>query len=158
MMEIGLNHYLVLSTILFSIGLVGVMRRKNLMDWLLATASKEITYAYHLQSNMRTGYGKILADKNSKFTMDFFENIFDDLRNKGIADFEIVREKFYSEKLNRELLISISSLKRCTKCGEKIIMKSDINKGIKCEKLNLDFSCMKCTYKREVSFCLPEIE
>ena len=37
MMEIGLNHYLILSTILFSIGLVGVMRRKNLLMLFFAT-------------------------------------------------------------------------------------------------------------------------
>ncbi|MCW8954464.1 MAG: NADH-quinone oxidoreductase subunit NuoK, partial [Sulfurimonas sp.] len=37
MMEIGLNHYLVLSTILFAIGLVGVMRRKNLLMLFFAT-------------------------------------------------------------------------------------------------------------------------
>jgi len=36
-MEIGLNHYLVLSTILFSIGLYGVMRRKNLLLLFFAT-------------------------------------------------------------------------------------------------------------------------
>jgi len=37
MMEIGLNHYLILSTILFSIGLIGVMRRKNLLLLFFAT-------------------------------------------------------------------------------------------------------------------------
>ena len=37
MMEIGLNHYLVLSTILFCIGLIGVMRRKNLLLLFFAT-------------------------------------------------------------------------------------------------------------------------
>ena len=37
MMEIGLNHYLVLSTILFAIGLVGVMSRKNLLMLFFAT-------------------------------------------------------------------------------------------------------------------------
>ena len=37
MIEIGLNHYLVLSTILFAIGLVGVMRRKNLLLLFFAT-------------------------------------------------------------------------------------------------------------------------
>jgi len=37
MMEIGLNHYLVLSVILFCIGLVGVMRRKNLLLLFFAT-------------------------------------------------------------------------------------------------------------------------
>jgi NADH-quinone oxidoreductase subunit K len=37
MMEITLNHYLVLSTILFAIGLVGVMRRKNLLMLFFAT-------------------------------------------------------------------------------------------------------------------------
>ena len=37
MMEIGLNHYMVLSTILFAIGLVGVMKRKNLLMLFFAT-------------------------------------------------------------------------------------------------------------------------
>ena len=37
MMEIGLNHYLVLSVILFAIGLVGIMRRKNLLLLFFAT-------------------------------------------------------------------------------------------------------------------------
>ena len=36
-MEIGLNHYLVLSTILFTIGLVGIMRRKNILMLFFAT-------------------------------------------------------------------------------------------------------------------------
>lgn len=36
-MEIGLNHYLVLSTILFAIGLLGVMRRRNLLMLFFAT-------------------------------------------------------------------------------------------------------------------------
>jgi len=37
MMEIGLNHYLILSTILFAIGLYGVMNRKNLLLLFFAT-------------------------------------------------------------------------------------------------------------------------
>jgi len=36
-MDIGLNHYLVLSSILFAIGLYGVMRRKNLLMLFFAT-------------------------------------------------------------------------------------------------------------------------
>jgi len=36
-MEIGLTHYLVLSTILFAIGLVGVMKRKNLLLLFFST-------------------------------------------------------------------------------------------------------------------------
>ncbi len=37
MMEIGLSHYLILSTILFGIGLYGVMSRKNLLMLFFAT-------------------------------------------------------------------------------------------------------------------------
>jgi NADH-quinone oxidoreductase subunit K len=37
MFEIGVNHYLVLSGILFSIGFVGVLRRKNLLMLFFAT-------------------------------------------------------------------------------------------------------------------------
>ncbi len=36
-MEITLTHYLVLSTVLFAIGLIGVMRRKNLLMLFFAT-------------------------------------------------------------------------------------------------------------------------
>jgi len=36
-MSIGLNDYLILSTILFSIGLLGAMRRKNLLMLFFAT-------------------------------------------------------------------------------------------------------------------------
>lgn len=36
-MELTLSHYLVLSTVLFAIGLVGVLRRKNLLMLFLAT-------------------------------------------------------------------------------------------------------------------------
>lgn len=37
MMEITLQHYLVLSTLLFAIGLIGVLRRKNLLMLFFAT-------------------------------------------------------------------------------------------------------------------------
>ena len=36
-MEIGLSHYLILATVLFAIGLIGVMRRKNLLMLFFAT-------------------------------------------------------------------------------------------------------------------------
>lgn len=36
-MEVTLTHYLVLSTVLFCIGLIGVMRRKNLLMLFFAT-------------------------------------------------------------------------------------------------------------------------
>ncbi|MDP3267305.1 MAG: NADH-quinone oxidoreductase subunit NuoK [Sulfuricurvum sp.] len=36
-MEITLAHYLVLSSVLFAIGLIGVMRRKNLLMLFFAT-------------------------------------------------------------------------------------------------------------------------
>jgi len=37
MMEIGLTHYLVLASLLFVIGMIGVMRRKNLLMLFFAT-------------------------------------------------------------------------------------------------------------------------
>ncbi|MDD2951188.1 MAG: NADH-quinone oxidoreductase subunit NuoK, partial [Sulfuricurvum sp.] len=36
-MEITLTHYLILSSVLFAIGLIGVMRRKNLLMLFFAT-------------------------------------------------------------------------------------------------------------------------
>ena len=37
MLEIGVNHYLILSGLLFSIGFMGVLRRKNLLMLFFAT-------------------------------------------------------------------------------------------------------------------------
>ncbi|MBL4730409.1 MAG: NADH-quinone oxidoreductase subunit NuoK [Sulfurimonas sp.] len=37
MMEITLNHYLVLSTLLFAIGLIGVMKRRNILLLFFST-------------------------------------------------------------------------------------------------------------------------
>jgi NADH-quinone oxidoreductase subunit K len=37
MMEITLNHYLILSALLFFIGLIGVLKRKNLLMLFFAT-------------------------------------------------------------------------------------------------------------------------
>jgi len=37
MLEIGVNHYLILSGLLFSIGFIGVLRRKNLLMLFFAT-------------------------------------------------------------------------------------------------------------------------
>ena len=36
-MEIGLTHYLVVATLMFAIGLVGIIRRKNLLLLFFAT-------------------------------------------------------------------------------------------------------------------------
>jgi len=37
MLEIGVNHYLILAGLLFSIGFMGVLRRKNLLMLFFAT-------------------------------------------------------------------------------------------------------------------------
>ena len=50
-MEITLTHYLVLATVLFAIGLIGVMRRKNLLMLFFATEillnATNIAFAAH---------------------------------------------------------------------------------------------------------------
>ncbi len=61
---IGLSHYLILSAILFSIGLVGVIRRKNLLMLFFATEimlnAANIAFAA-LSSYMHDMSGQIFA-------------------------------------------------------------------------------------------------
>lgn len=134
-----------------------VLRRKNLINWLSVSASKEITYAYHLSSNMRTQSGKTIAVENGKKTIGFFKELFSDLKVKGVAEFKIKRKNIYLEKSKKGIPVFIAHPPVCPECGEKLIKNFVIEEGIKCKKFRTDIICKNCRHKNEISFCLPEI-
>ncbi len=135
----------------------GVLRRKSLINWLIDTASKEITYNFHLEPNMRTSKGKEIASSNSKFTLNFFNTLFSDLKTKEIAHFKILTEDVRTEKYPNGIEIKLAIPETCPECSSSLELKKKQEKGIKCEKMLAAINCKSCSYSKEIFFCIPEI-
>lgn len=136
----------------------GAIRGDNLINRLINSASKELTYSENMTSNMRTGSGRAMAKKDRSFTRKFFRTLFFDLKKKGIIDLVIGEQKIVKEKCKKQIKIITVSERACGNCGGKPGFTTSFEKGIKCEKLVLTLSCSGCGKKiRDTSFCLPEI-
>ena len=136
----------------------GALRGENLINRIINSATKELTYSENMTSNMRTGSGKVMAGKDRSFTRKFFRVLFDDLKKKGITDLLISEKNIESEKCKKKIRIVTVSEKACGNCGSKPEFQTSFESGIKCEKLILKLMCPKCKKQiRETSFCLPEI-
>ncbi len=136
----------------------GAIRGNNLINRLINSASKELTYSENMTLNMRTGSGKIMAKKDRSFTLKFFKTLFADLKKKGITDLVIAEQKIVKGKCKKTIKIITVSERSCENCGNRPDFKTSFESGIKCEKLILTLSCRKCNKEiRKTSFCLPEI-
>jgi HD superfamily phosphodiesterase len=134
------------------------LRRRTLRSTVLSYLSKELTYASCLPLNMHTASGRKLAAKKASDSLKFFRALLSELRDAGIANLRIRRiqipnPKFKDQVLKVQLVVSPT----CPKCGRRCNISWTTDKGIKCTKLNVDWSCSKCTERLETSFCLPEI-
>ncbi|MEN8153998.1 MAG: hypothetical protein ABFR75_08230, partial [Acidobacteriota bacterium] len=134
-----------------------VLRKKNIINWLTESSSKEITYANYLPENMFTEAGKKLAENDKDYTVKFFRKLFTDLKRKGIKNFITKNFKVNYRKFNREINITLAYTEECDKCGGKLNINFLTEEGLKCEKLNADISCSNCENSYLISFCLPEI-
>ena len=136
----------------------GAIRGDNLINRLINSASKELTYSENMTLNMRTSSGRIMAKKDKSFTRKFFSTLFADLKKKGILELIIGECKVITEKCKKPIKIIIVSEPACGNCGNKPGFKTSFESGIKCEKIILTLSCNKCNEEiRETAFCLPEI-
>jgi len=135
------------------------LRGRPLRSAVVGYLSKELTYAACLPLNMHTAAGRRLALKKSADSLRFFRSLLAELRNTRMADLRIRRMKIpYPSSPNRFIEIHFVSSSVCTECGGKWEMAWATEKGLKCQKLNLDWACVHCGEKIETSFCLPEIK
>ncbi len=134
-----------------------VLRKKNIVEWLTGSASKELTYANYLPANMYTAGGKEYAESDKIYTIKFFKNLFNDLKKKGIENFIIKNFQIFNRKCNKEINLSLAYTKECGKCGGEFNIKFLTEEGLKCEKLKADVTCISCKNSYSISFCLPEI-
>jgi HD superfamily phosphodiesterase/predicted RNA-binding Zn-ribbon protein involved in translation (DUF1610 family) len=94
----------------------------------------------------------------SKATQKFFHSLLTELRDERIADLEIRRLRIpHPAHKHRLLAIRLVASSNCPECGKDWNMGWTTEKDVKCNKLNLDWSCSHCGKQLETSFCLPEI-
>jgi HD superfamily phosphodiesterase len=134
------------------------VRGRTLRSAVLGYLSKELTYAACLPLNMHTAAGRKLATQKSRDSQKFFHSLLAELRDGRIADLEIRRVRIpYPSHKNRFLTIQLVASRTCPECGGDWEAGWATEKGVKCQKLNIDWKCTHCGKQIETSFCLPEI-
>jgi HD superfamily phosphodiesterase/predicted RNA-binding Zn-ribbon protein involved in translation (DUF1610 family) len=134
------------------------LRRRTLQSTVLGYLSKELTYASCLPLNMHTAAGRKLASKKAADSLKFFRALLSELRDAGIADLKIRQLRIpYPARENQELKVQLVVSPKCPQCGAEWSVAWTTEKGVKCRKLNIDWSCPECSRRLETSFCLPEI-
>ena len=137
------------------------LRGRGLIDALVQTLSRELTYAQAAPRSMLTETGKKLAGKQAAKTIAFFDDLLDDLEGWGIASFErrtiILEEDFRTRDgaVVQRMEVTIVMPRACPDCETSLGLTHLRARGVKCEKLTARFACGDCGYSRETSFCLP---
>ena len=134
------------------------LRGRTLRSAVIGYLSKELTYAACLPLNMHTAAGKKLAARKSRDSVAFFHALLNELRDARIADLEIRPVRIpYPSRANKSLIVQLVVSPSCPECGGNWDQAWTTEKGVKCEKLNIDWRCSNCGKQLETSFCLPEI-
>ncbi len=137
------------------------LRGRGLIDALVHTLSRELTYALAAPQSMFTKTGKTLAGQQAAKTIAFFDDLLDDLESWGIAYFErriiVLEEDFRSRDgaSIQSMEVTIVMPRACPDCEASLGLTHLRDRGVKCEMLTARFACTGCGYGRETSFCLP---
>jgi len=137
------------------------LRGRGLIDALVHTLSRELTYAVAAPRSMFTETGKKLAGAQAAKTIAFFDDLLNDLESWGIASFErraiILQEDFRTRDgaSMPRMEVTIVMPRACPDCEAPLGLTHRRGRGVKCEKLTARFACAGCGYARETSFCLP---
>jgi uncharacterized protein len=134
------------------------LRGKNLYRTIMSSLSKELTYAWALEPNMRTATGKKMAKKKSVATLDYYSELLGELREAGIAFFKIIDEPFPCPKNpKKSLTLRMVIPEDCPECQGELSMDFLSQAKTKCEELIAHIQCKNCPNHYRISFCLPEI-
>jgi len=137
------------------------LRGRGLVDALVHTLSRELTYALAAPRSMFTETGKRLAREQAAKTVAFFDDLLRDLEAWGIAAFErrsiVLEENFRTRDgaTVQKMEVTIVMPSACPDCEAPLGLTHARERGVKCEKLTARFGCTGCGYVRETSFCLP---
>ena len=137
------------------------LRGRGLVDALVTTLSRELTYALAAPQSMFTETGKKLAGEKATKTVAFFDDLLHDLESWGIASFErrsIMLEEDFRTRDGasiKSMEVTIVMPSACPDCEAPLGLTHQRERGVKCEKLTVRFACGGCSYAREIYFCLP---
>ena len=137
------------------------LRGRGLVDALVHTLSRELSYALAAPRSMLTETGKTLAREQTAKTIAFFDELLKDLEHWGIAAFErrnlLVEGDFRTRDgaSVRKVQATIVMPRACPECEAPIALTHRCERGVKCDTLKARFACHSCDYAREISFCLP---
>jgi len=137
------------------------LRGRGLVDALVSTLSRELTYALAAPRSMFTETGKKLAGEKATKTVAFFDDLLHDLESWGIASFErrsIMLEEDFRTRDGasiKSMEVTIVMPSACPDCEAPLGLTHQRERGVKCEKLTARFACAGCGYARETAFCLP---
>jgi hypothetical protein len=137
------------------------LRGRGLVDALVHTLSRELSYALAAPHSMLTETGKRLAGEQTAKTVAFFDDLLHDLERWGIAAFErrplLVEGDFRTRDgaSVQTVQVTIVMPRACPDCEAPIALTHRSERGLKCEMLKARFACQSCDYARDISFCLP---
>jgi hypothetical protein len=137
------------------------LRGRGLVDALLQTLSRELTYARAAPRSMFTESGKRLALEQAPRTIAFFDHLLEQLESWGIASFEChtiaLDEDFRTRDgaVVRGMEVRIAMLRACPDCEGPLALTHRRERGVKCERFTARFQCVHCSYANETSLCLP---
>jgi HD superfamily phosphodiesterase/predicted RNA-binding Zn-ribbon protein involved in translation (DUF1610 family) len=134
------------------------LRGNSMVHALSQSLSKELTYAVALVENMRTRSGKAIAKLKKEKSLSFYTDLIRELKDHGIARFEIRQLKFPCPWNPEKFLnIHLALHETCPECGGNWTIDLDQSRGVKCEKLTALVQCQNCRWTEKIAFCLPEI-
>ena len=137
------------------------LRGRGLIDALVHTLSRELSYALAAPHSMLTETGKMFAGEQTAKTVAFFDELLQDLERWGIAAFErrplLVEGDFRTRDGDRvqKVQVTIVMPRACPDCEAPIGLTHRSERGLKCDMLKARFACQSCDYARDISFCLP---
>lgn len=137
------------------------LRGRGLIDALVHTLSRELTYAHAAPRSMFTESGRMLAREQSARSIAFFDDLLGELESCGIADFERRTVDLAGDFRTRdgacvqEMQVTVVTPRACPDCEAPIGLTHRRERGVKCETLKARVACEACDYAREISFCLP---
>jgi hypothetical protein len=137
------------------------LRGRALVDALVQTLSRELTYARAAPRSMFTATGRKLAAEQAPKTIAFFDNLVDQLESWGIAAFArhiiVLDEDFRTRDgaVARGMEVTIAMLRACPDCEGALALTHRREQGIKCERFVASFTCSQCGYSGATSLCLP---
>ena len=137
------------------------LRGRGLLDALVHTLSRELSYALAAPRSMLTESGKALAQEQSANSVAFFDSLLHDLERWGIAAFErrslLVEGDFRTRDGTRvqTAQVTIVMPRACPDCDAPMDLTHRSERGLKCDMLKARFACRSCDYARDIAFCLP---